>query len=188
MQLCMISVRSEIFVIDLRRRISQLQRPKSWKEDKKSKKLESQAAKKINSREFTPIPTHQQCIWKTATWLQQDMRRFFAWQCFKMPFHLCALHNPNPLEFLFTKQQTPQLSVQHLFVCPYDNFQKLLFLLENINTEKSDCTMFALAECNKVTSHLKPRDWNKMPCPCFSIVCMFCACRLYKRQSVHSLK
>lgn len=41
----------------------------------------------------------------------------YYWQCYKMPFHLCALHNPNPLGFVFTKQQTPQLSVEHLVVC-----------------------------------------------------------------------
>lgn len=66
------------------------------------------------------------------------------WQCYKMPFHLCALHNPNPLEFVFTKQQTPQLSVEHLVVCLHEYFQKLLFLSENIKTSKRGCLWLCL--------------------------------------------
>lgn len=67
---------------------------------------------------------------------------------YKMPFHLSALHNPNPLEFLFTKPQTPQLRVKHLFVCSDDNFQNLLFLFEDINTQSLTLFHVALAECN----------------------------------------
>ena len=39
-------------------------------------------------------------------------------------FDLCALHNPNLLEFVFTKQQTQPPSVEHVVVWLDEYFQK----------------------------------------------------------------
>lgn len=102
------------------------------------------------------MQTRQHCIWKLQCGIYQ---LFCAWQCHKVPFHLCALHNPNPLQFVFSESQTPQLSVEYLAVCLDDNFQKSLFLLKNINAHRGMCMhiMSALAECE---SELKPSGWH----------------------------
>lgn len=82
---------------------------------------------------------------KTAAWLQLVIPGFCAtWQSYKMPFHLCALHNPNPLELVFSRHQTPQQSVQHLVVCLDEYFQKLLFLYENI--QRGGCLWLCLLD------------------------------------------